>query len=450
MVMNSKTLNLPGHCKNSGKRHRVISYLVVTLLITFTPLASQLAFAELRAIDRIVAIVNEDVVMSSELEERVEALTRKMARSQEQMPTRAEIIPQVLDKLIQDRLQLEIGKRAGVQVSDDQLNEALNKTAQQQGLSLDEFINYARQDGLTLRKLRQQFKEEMIVSRVQQAMVSRRIEITDQEIDNFLNSEEGKFMSSPEVDVGHILLRLSSKANEQIISEMMEKAEALQGQLNEGADFRQLAMIHSAGPNALQGGNLGWRKTSQLPGLFTLSIDTLTPGQVSEILRSDAGIHLLKLYDRRGGGEQLIEQSQIRHILIKPNEIRSDDAAKELISNLREQILREDNFAELARLHSEDPGSALKGGDLGWSMPGQFVPEFEQAISQLEVGIVSPPIFTQYGWHLIEVTAHRKQDFSSEILRNQATNQIRQRKFAEELQVWMEEIRSEAFIEIKS
>ncbi len=450
MVMNLKTPNAENRLKFLQLRRNIFNSFVATVVLVIAPHTIPPAVAELQSLDRIIAIVDDDVVMSSELEEQVAALTNQMARTQQQMPSREQIVPQVLDKLIQDRLQLEIGKRAGVKITDAELNQSLTRAAQQQGLSLDDFVHYARQDGLTLAQLRQQFKKEMIVSRVQQAMVAERIEISDQEVDNFLNSEEGKFMSSPEVNVGHILLRLSATADQATIDKTMAMAETLQSRLNDGEDFRQLALVHSAGPNALKGGNLDWRKSAQLPDLFAQALETLEPGQVSKILRSDAGIHLLKLYERRGGGEQLIEQNEVRHILIKPNEIRDDDATKALAIDLREQILRDENFAELARLHSEDPGSALKGGDLGWSMPGQFVPNFEAAMGQLKVGDLSEPVRSQHGWHLIEVTAHRKQDFSTEIMRHQATNQIRKRKFAEELQVWLEEIRNEAFIDIKS
>lgn len=428
---------------------RCSAALLVSLAVF--PHLTPSAFAELRALDHIVAIVNEDVVMASELEEQVTALSSQLRRSQGQLPPRDVMVPQVLDKLIQDRLQLEIGKRAGVQISDAELNQAMINTAQQNGVTLEQFAARASEDGLSLSKLRQQFRQEMIVARVQQAMVNRRIEITEQEIDNFLKSEEGKFISSPDVNVGHILLRLPTGEDENSVAQVMQKAEEIRAEVAGGADFRQLALIHSSGPNALKGGDLSWRKAAQLPGLFAQTLDTMEPGEVSMPLRSDAGIHLLMLYERRGGGaEQLIEQSEVRHILIKPNEIRSDEDARLLVAGFRQKIIDGEHFADLARLHSEDTGSALKGGELGWSVPGQFVPEFEDTIKKLEVGVISEPVRTQYGWHIIEVTARRKQDFSAEILRTQATNQIRQRKFAEELQVWLDEIRDEAFIEIKS
>lgn len=447
MVMNLEIPNGAGWLK----RRAVRCSATLLFAIAASPHLTPNAFAELQALDRIVAIVNEDVVMASELEEQVTALSSQLRRSQGQPPPRDVMVPQVLDKLIQDRLQLEIGKRAGVQISDTELNQAMVNTAQQNGVTLEQFVARASEDGLSLSKLRQQFRQEMIVARVQQAMVSRRIEITEQEIDNFLKSEEGKFISSPDVNVGHILLRLPASDDETGTTQVIQKAEEIRTAVAGGADFRQLALIHSSGPNALKGGDLGWRKAAQLPGLFAQTLDTMTPGEVSPPLRSDAGIHLLILYERRGGGgEQLVEQSEVRHILIKPNEIRGDEDARLLVAGFRQKIIDGESFADLARLQSEDTGSALKGGELGWSMPGQFVPEFEDTIKTLEVGVISEPVRTQYGWHIIEVTARRNQDFSAEILRTQATNQIRQRKFAEELQVWLDEIRDEAFIEIKS
>ena len=417
-------------------------FLVVSTLYSATPRA------ELQALDRIVAIVNEDVVMASELNEQVEMMARQMQRSEQPLPPRNTIESQMLEKLIHDRLQIEIGKRAGVQITDDEINKALEDTARSQGLTLEQFVNYAHQDGLTLSKLRDNFKNDMTVARVQQAMVNRRIEITDQEIDNYLNSEEGKLLASPEVNLGHILIRVSDNSPDSL-AQAGAKAQALYTRLAAGEDFRQLALENSAGPNAPQGGDLGWRKSAQLPGLFTQTLDALEPGQTSQPFHSDAGIHLLKLYERRGGGEKLMEQKKVRHILLTPNEIRSSEATQQQIADLRAQILEGSDFSELARQYSEDTGSALKGGDLGWATKGQFVPEFENAIEQLEIDVPSEPVLTQYGWHLIEIVDQRQQDFSTEILRNQAANQLRQRKYAEELQVWLEEIRNEAFIEIK-
>lgn len=425
----------------------VVKYIAIPTLFILAPLP---VYAELQDLDHIVAIVNEDVIMATELEIQIIALSRQYLRNQNQLPPRDQVLPQVLEKLIQDRLQLAVGKRVGVKISDDELRQALTDTARQQDLTLDQFVAQARDDGFTLPQLRRQFKNEMIIARVQQGVVKQRIEITEQEIDNFLNSEEGEFMSSPDVNVGHILLRLPANADENTTAATLEKAAVLKQQLDDGKDFKQTALLNSVGPNALTGGDLGWKKAVQLPTLFTKAINSLQPGEVSAPLRSDAGIHLLKLYDRRGGGKRLISQNEVRHILLKPNEIRSNEATGKLAADLRARILAGEQFADVAREHSEDTSTALKGGNLGWSVPGQFVDKFEKTADQLEIGVVSEPILTQFGWHLIEVTGRRKQDFGARILRNQASNLLQQRRYNEELQIWLEEIRNEAFIEIKS
>ena len=277
----------------------------------------------------------------------------------------------------------------------------------------------------------------------------RRIRISSQELDNFLNSEEGHFMASPDVNIGHILLPVSSGSSSDDVSAILQRAEGLLGETQRGTDFRQLAIANSADQTALQGGDLGWKKMAQLPGVFIEAVEKLEIGQVSEPIRSDAGYHLIKLYDRRGGGEQLIEQHFARHILIKPNEIRDEQTTIETLNTLRDRVKAGEDFALLAKEFSEDPGSALNGGELGWSTPGMFVAEFEETMSGIELNEISAPFLSQFGWHILQVTERRKQDFSDEIKRNRAQNVLRQRKFEEELQVWLQEIRDEAFVEIK-
>ncbi|MBV1927984.1 MAG: peptidylprolyl isomerase, partial [Gammaproteobacteria bacterium] len=218
----------------------------------------------------------------------------------------------------------------------------------------------------------------------------------------------------------------------------------------DSSDFRNIAILNSRGPNALKGGDLGWRKAMQLPPLFSQALANLQPGEISPPLQSDAGIHLLKLYERRGGGgERLIQQTEIRHILVKPNEILTKEAAHEKTSELRERIVAGEDFADLAREYSEDPGTALKGGELGWSTSGQFVPIFESTAAKLSIDEMSEPVFSQFGWHIIQVTGRRSEDFSEKLIINQARNALGQRKYAEELPIWLQEIRSEAFVDIR-
>lgn len=407
------------------------------------------AQASAALLEGIAAVVDDDVVLVSELAMRLEAVKTRIAESGTQPPPDAILREQVLDRLIEERLQLNLGLKAGMRISDEELNQAIAEMAQRQGMSPEQFLQAVQNDGITIRELRTQLREEILITRVQQNWVNRRIQIGEQDVDNFLASEEGRFWASPEVNVGQILLPLSSAASREDVDTAMEKAEELRRQAQGGADFRQLAMGHSAGQNALQGGDLGWRRAAQLPSLFAAAIVELAPGQVAEPIRSDAGIHLLKLYERRDS-KQVIEQSQVRHILLQPNEIRSDEETRRELEALRTRLVEGADFAAAAREHSEDIGSALSGGELGWSMPGQFVPEFEAMMAQTAVGEISPPFRSQFGWHILRVDERREQDFSQEIMRYQAEQMLRARRFDEELQIWLQELRDEAFIEIKS
>jgi len=411
--------------------------------------------AELVPLDGIAAIVNEDVVMKSELiahtDQYYQQIQRQAAQQQQRQPTppKEALVSQVLDKLILDRIQLAMAERAGIKIGDKELNDALNRSAEQQNVSFDEFVAMAHNDGLSLAQLRTQFRQDMIIGRVQQGMVKRRIEISDQEVENFLNSEEGQLMTSPDLKVGHLLLTLASSASPAELDATLERAAQLRQQAVDSGDFRNVAILNSRGPNALKGGDLGWRKAIQLPPLFSEALARLESGEVSQPLQSDAGIHLLKLYERRGGGEQLIQQTEIRHILVKPNEILSKEGALEKIAKLRARIVAGEDFADIAREFSEDPGTALKGGELGWSTSGQFVPIFESTAATLKVDEMSEPVFSQFGWHIIQVTGRRSEDFSETLIINQARNALGQRKYAEELPIWLQEIRTEAFVEIK-
>jgi len=407
------------------------------------------AQASAALLEGIAAIVDDDVVLVSELAMRLEAVKTRIAESGTQPPPDAILREQILDRLIDERLQLNLGLKAGMRISDEELNQAIVEMAQRQGMSPEQFLQAVQNDGISIRELRTQLREEILITRVQQNWVNRRIQIGEQDVDNFLASEEGRFWASPEVNVGQILLPLSSAASREEVEATMAKAEELRQQAQSGADFRQLAMSHSAGQNALQGGDLGWRRAAQLPSLFAAAIVELAPGQVAAPIRSDAGIHLLKLYERRDS-KQVIEQSLVRHILLQPNEIRSDEETRRELEALRARLVEGADFAAVAREHSEDIGSALSGGELGWSMPGQFVPEFEAMMAQTAVGEISPPFRSQFGWHILRVDDRREQDFSQEIMRYQAEQMLRARRFDEELQIWLQELRDEAFIEIKS
>ena len=415
-------------------------------------LGASTCWAELVHLDGIAAIVNEDVVMQSELraqtEQYYQQIQRQAAQQQQrqQIPAKEALVSQVLDKLILDRIQLAMAERAGINIGDKELNQALTRTAEQQNLTLDQFVAMAHKDGLTLTQLREQFRRDILIGRVQQGIVKRRIQINDQEVENFLNSEEGQQMTSPDLNVGHILLTLASSASPTEREATLAQASRLRQQAIDSDDFRNIAILNSRGPNALKGGDLGWRKAIQLPELFSQALVNLEPGAITQPLESDAGIHLLKLYERRGGGDKrLIQQTEIRHILVKPTK----EAAYEKISKLRQRIVAGEDFSDIAREFSEDPGTALKGGELGWSTSGQFVPIFESTAANLAIDEMSGPVFSQFGWHIIQVTGRRSEDFSEQLIINQARNVLGQRKYAEELPIWLQEIRTEAFVDIR-
>ena len=419
--------------------------LAAVLLTAFSITAS----AQLEILDKVVAVVDEDVVLESEVQRRLATIYNQIKQSGTQPPPQNILVQQVLERLISERLQLNMGYNAGIRITDTELNDAMARIATGNQLTMEQYIEQIHASGSTLANVRDEIRDEMILMRVQQGQVMRRIRISNQELDNFLNSEEGRFMTSPDVNVGHILLPVPSGKSSDEVNAILQRAQSLLSEAQNGTDFRQLAIANSADQTALQGGDLGWRKMAQLPGVFIEAVEKLDIGQISDPIRSDAGYHLIKLYERRGGGEQLIEQHFARHILIKPNEIRDEATAVSQLNELRERIQADEDFALLAKEFSEDPGSALNGGELGWSTPGMFVPEFEQTMGSIELNEVSAPFLSQFGWHILQVTERRKQDFSENITRNRAQNLLRQRKYEEELQVWLQEIRDEAFVEVK-
>ena len=419
--------------------------LAAVLFTAFSITAS----AQLEILDKVVAVVDEDVVLESEVQRRLATIYNQIKQSGTQPPPQNILVQQVLERLISERLQLNMGYNAGIRITDTELNDAMARIATGNQLTMEQYIEQTHASGSTLANVRDEIRDEMILMRVQQGQVMRRIRISNQELDNFLNSEEGRFMTSPDVNVGHILLPVPSGKSSDEVNAILQRAQSLLSEAQNGTDFRQLAIANSADQTALQGGDLGWRKMAQLPGVFIEAVEKLDIGQISDPIRSDAGYHLIKLYERRGGGEQLIEQHFARHILIKPNEIRDEATAVSQLNELRERIKDGEDFALLAKEFSEDPGSALNGGELGWSTPGMFVPEFEQTMGSIELNEVSAPFLSQFGWHILQVTERRKQDFSENITRNRAQNLLRQRKYEEELQVWLQEIRDEAFVEVK-
>ncbi len=405
--------------------------------------------AEYRELDGIVAVVNDDVVLASELLSRLDTVRRQIAESNVQPPPQNVLVSQIMERLILESLQLQEASRRGVQVDDEALTRAVMSFAEQNGMSLDQFRETLARDGIGYAEFREQIRREMIMSRLQRNLVSRRIAISDKDIDDLLNSPYYQQLLSDEYRVGHILLTIADDATDAAVEAAREEAGNIVAELRAGADFREMAIAHSSASTALEGGDLGWRKAGELPSLFAEQVLELKVGETADPIQTASGIHIVQLLDVQGASTQSQQQARVRHILVQPSAIRSEAETVALIEDIHQQLVDGAEFAALAREHSEDPGSALNGGNLGWTAGDEFVAEFREALARTATGEVSPPFRSQYGWHVLEVLERREQDMSQEARRRMALQILHQRRFDEELQEWQKELRDEAFVEVR-
>lgn len=407
------------------------------------------AHAQVVPLDRVAAIVDNDVVMTSQLNQRLDDLRRQLAERGTQLPPDEVLREQVLDRLVVESIQLQMGERAGIRIDDAALNQTMAQLAQRNNVTPEEFRAALERDGISYNQAREQIRREMIINRVRQRRVAERIQVSDQEVRNFLNSEMGRIETATEYRLAMIVLPISETASASEVSEIAETANEIYQELREGADFTSLAVARSRGDTALEGGELGWRRSAQLPGPFASAVASLDVDGVTQPLRSPAGFHILKLLETRGGDGQMVEEFNVRHILIKPSEIRTEGEAAQLIQRIYERIQNGESFATLASAFSEDPGSALNGGSLNWVMPDSMVPEFREVMTSISPDTVSTPFQSEFGWHILEVQGTRNVDMTSEMREQQAINLIQNRKYEQELQTWLLEIRDEAYVEIK-
>jgi peptidyl-prolyl cis-trans isomerase SurA len=418
-------------------------------LLLGTLLFGSLVQAEVQPLDRVVAIVDSDVIMQSQLDQRVGEVQKSIAKQGGNQPPLQVLQPQVLERLILENLQLQIGDRAGVRITDEELNQALETIAQRNNMNLDQLRMALQQDGLSFNAAREQIRREMIISRVRQRRVADRVEVSAQEVKSFMASEHGQIQLSEEFHLANIRLTLPEGSTAAVIEKAAAQAQQVYQQLQQGASFTDTAVRLSAGEDALEGGDMGWRKAAQLPPPFDTLIPSLAPGQITPPVRTPGGFIIVKLLEKRGGKNQLRDEVHVRHILIKPSEIRTDAEAQKLAERLYERIVAGENFADLATSFSEDPGSARNGGDLDWIDPSMLVPEFQEVMKKSPSGQLSKPFKTGYGWHVLEVLGRRATDSSEQLREQQAMNILRNRKYDEELQGWLLEIRNEAYVEIK-
>jgi peptidyl-prolyl cis-trans isomerase SurA len=413
--------------------------------LLFSPLAS----AAVQPLNRIAAIVDNDVIMQSQLDTRLREVQQNLAKRGGTPPPGDVLAQQVLERLIVESLQLQIGERSGIRIADEELNQAMAGIAERNGMNLAQFQAALAKDGLSFSDAREQIRREMVINRVRQRRVAERIQVSEQEVKNFLASDLGKMHVSEEFRLANIMVPVPDNGSPQDIQNAERKTAEIYQQLRNGADFAQLAITHSASENALDGGDMGWRKPAQLPPPFDSMVRSLSVGEVTQPVRGPGAFIILKLLEKRGGESQVREEVHVRHILIKPSEIRSDAEAQRLIGRLYDRIRSGEDFAELAKNFSEDPGSALNGGDMSWIDPAGLVPEFTQVMSQTAKGELSQPFRTQYGWHVLQVLDRRATDSSEQFRQQQAVNLLRNRKYDEELQAWLRQIRDEAYVEIK-
>ena len=420
--------------------------LLTGLIFSFCTHAS---FASAELLDRVIAVVEDDIIMESELAERTAFIKKEFARRGAALPPEEILKQQLLERLILESIQKQLAERYGLRVDDNTLNQTLVRIASQNNMTLTQFREKLLQSGESFNYVREQVRKELLFSQVRQQTVGRRVKISAQDIKTFLASEQAKLELGEEYRLSHILLQLPQKAKQTDIAAVRKKAESLSKALQNGADFAQLAAQNSRGQKALEGGDLGWRKAVQLPTLFSDIVVKMNKGDVSKPIRSASGFHIIKLTDQRGSKVIMVKQTQVRHILIKPSEIRSESESKDLAIKVRQSIIDGKSFSEAARLYSDDPSSAHNGGKMDWVSPGTLVPEFEKTMNAIDIGQLSQPFLSKYGWHFLEVTARRNENQGPAYRENQARAALQKRRYDAELQRWLREIRQEAYVDIK-
>ena len=401
-------------------------------------------------LDGVAAIVNEGVVLKSQLHEQLDVIKERAAAQNMQLPPAEVLEEQVLERLILAEIQLQRADRIGLEVSDERLNMSIASIAQQNGVPFEEMPRLLAADGVDYGEFRRTLRDEITITSLRQMEVGQSIIVSEREIEQCIADLEGNVVANSEYALSHILLTLPEAASSQEVSEVEDLANQIYAQIQDGADFRELAVRHSAGPTALEGGSLGWMQGQQVPTLFTDVLQTMGRGDVSEPIRAASSFHIVKVDDLRSAIERSeINQSNVRHILIQPNEIIDDATAKQRLEEAYQKILAGEDFGEQAKLLSDDPGSANLGGELGWASPDGFAPEFAQTIRDSEIGVVSEPFRTQFGWHILEVMDRRVYDNTEDLKQRNCDAKIRNGKMEEESQLWMQRLRDEAFVDTR-
>lgn len=420
------------------------------LFLSLPPAAAAPARPAARAqdIDRIVVIVNDDIITETELARRLVETKKQLVLEKIKTPPDNILRKQLLERMVLEHLELQLAAQTGIRVSDADVDQAIATVAQRNKLSVENFRQAMERNGMDMAAYRAQVRDQLAIQQLLEREINNRVNVTDNEVDNFLDNRENLAGMGVSYNVSHILIGIPESASPEAIQAAKKRAEDIHRQLKQGADFEQIAVSYSQGADALKGGGLGWKQAGELPELFLGALKDMAPGDISEILRGPNGFHILKLNDKRGATQaESVTQTHVRHILLRASEIQSLDEARHKLLNLRERIEHGDDFAALARAHSEDTASAANGGDLGWVNPGQMVPEFEKAMNALKPNELSEPVRTSFGLHLIQVLGRRSHDITQERLRAAARQQIHARKADERYEQWARQLRDEAFVE---
>jgi len=420
----------------------IVLTLFCSLLIT-----SVVVYAE--TIDRIVAVVEEDVILEGELEREVSTIRARMTESKAQLPPESVLRKQVLEKMIIDKLQRQLAEKAGVSVSEEMLNSSAADIAQRNNMSLEQFRTELENSGIPYNIFLDNMRNEIVINQIRAKEIGSRIKVSDSEVEHYMETEEKAGDEATQYHLGHILIAVKESASSSEIQKAQTKADNLVKKLRAGQDFAQTAMSDSDDDNALKGGDLGWRGINDIPSQLVDGVRKMRVNEVSDPIRSSGGFHIIKMLGQKSDVDNhVISTTKVRHILIKTNELMDDSEAKKRILELKARITDGDDFATLARTHSDDKGSALKGGELGWVEPGSLVKPFEEAMNKLTINQISEPVQSQFGWHLIQVLDRKDKDNASEHKKNLIREAIRKRKIEEETELWLRRLRDEAYIEI--
>lgn len=426
---------------------RINTLILVALLVAALPGMANPP----KTIDEIVAVVNNDVVLQSELDHYINRIVHKLKAKQTAIPARDILEKQALERLILLRIQIQLAKRRGVKVNDETVNQALINLAKKNKMTLHEFRNQIKSQGIDFKDLRDSIRKEIMLARLRSYSIRNKVRVSKEEIDQFLASQTQMAFRHNQFKLQHILVSVPDDADPRVIKRKLQKMQLIKKRLDKGFDFSTAAVTWSDGQKALEGGMLGWFKTGQVPRVFVKHVVRMKPGQISNIIRSPSGFHIVKVIDAKGGAQkQIITQYNARHILIRTSDLITDKDAKRRLLGIRERVQNGANFSDLAKAHSDDISSARKGGELGWIGPGDTVPPFEAALKTTGKNQISPPFKSRFGWHIVQVLDVRKHDNTKVFQRNIAKRLLMARKQREHLQIWLRRLRDESYVEYRN